>query len=298
MPALPFYIADSFTQTRYAGNPAGVVFADPPLSDAQMRAIAGELHLETAFVSPAADPGADYQVAYYTSAERIPLCGHDTIALVMVLAQSGRLNAPATVQLATDIGIVAARVSEDGLVTMDQALPVYGQMVPAGDAAEALGLPLAEIEDTGLPVQVVSTGTPFLIVPVARRAALAALAPDGVRLTAFGDSLEGFVAGFYLWTAEVESSEAHIHARCFCPAVGLPEDPVTGTAGAAAGAYLFRHGRLAPDADGVLSFRTEQGSAMGRPGSAGVRLETSGGEITRVQVSGRATLVGEGTLQL
>lgn len=296
MPALPFYIADSFTQTRFAGNPAGVVFADPLLSEAQMLAIAGELHLETAFVSPSSDPGADYQAVYYTSAERIPLCGHDTIALVTVLAQSGRLVPPATVRLATDVGILDVSVSEDGLVTMDQALPVYGQTVPAGDAADALGLPLAEIEDTGLPVQVVSTGTPFLIVPVARRAALAALAPDGVRLTAFGDSLEGFVAGYYLWTSEVAGVDTHVHARCFCPAVGLPEDPVTGTASAAAGAYLFRHGPLTPDADGILSFRTEQGYAMGRPGSAGVRLETDGGEVTRVQVSGRAVLVGEGTL--
>ena len=298
MPSLPFYIVDSFTQTRYAGNPAGVVFADSPLSEAQMPAIAGELHLETAFVSPAADPSADYAIAYYTAVERIPLCGHDTIALAMVLAQSGRVAVPATLRLATDIGILAVHVAEDGLVTMDQGLPAYGQTVAAGDAAEALGLPVSEIEGTGLPVQVVSTGTPFLIVPVAHRAALAALAPDGVRLTAFGDSLEGFVAGFYVWTTETEQDEAQIHARCFCPAVGLPEDPVTGTASAAVGAYLFRHGPLVPDAEGVLSFQTEQGCAMGRPGSAGVRLETKDGQVTRVQVSGRAMLTGEGTLWL
>ena len=296
MPTVPFYIADSFTQTRYAGNPAGVVFPDAPLTEAQMLAIAGELHLESAFALPADGPEADYVVAYYTGAQRIPLCGHDTIALATVLAQTGRLAAPASVRLATDVGILAVSVAEDGTVTMSQALPQYGGVVEAEAAAAALGLPVSEIAETRLPVQVVSTGTPFLIVPVAHRAALAALAPDMAALTAYGDGLVEAVAGVYVWTLETENAEAQVHARCFCPAVGLPEDPVTGTASAAVGAYLALHGPLAPDADGVLSFRTEQGYAMGRPGSAGVRLETEDGQVTRVQISGVAVLVGEGKL--
>ncbi len=296
MSTVPFYIADSFTSTRYAGNPAGVVFPDAPLSETQMLAVAGELHLESAFVTPSDDPEADYLVAYYTGAQRIPLCGHDTIALATVLAQTGRLAAPATVRLATDVGVLAVSVAEDGTVMMSQALPQYGEVVDRREAAEALGIPLSEIEETGLPVQVVSTGTPFLIVPVACRATLAALAPDMAALTAYGDSLEASIAGFYVWTAETESADALVHARCFCPAVGLPEDPVTGTASAAVGAYLARHGRIAPDADGVLSFRTEQGHAMSRPGSAKVRLETDGKQVTRVQISSKAVLVGEGKL--
>jgi len=298
MTTVPFYIADSFTQTRYAGNPAGVVFPDAPLSEAQMRTVAGELHLESAFVTPSTDPEADYQVAYYTGAQRIPLCGHDTIALATALAQTGRLTAPATIRLATDVGILAVSIGEDGTVVMSQALPQYGESLDARDAAEALGIPLTEIEATRLPVQVVSTGTPFLLVPVARRATLAALAPDMTGLIAYGDVLEAAIAGFYVWTADTESPDAQVHARCFCPAAGLPEDPCTGTASAAVGAYLARHGQLTPDADGVLSFRTEQGYAMGRPGNVGVRLETDGRQVTRVQISGRAVLVGEGNLWL
>lgn len=296
MPTVPFYIADSFTQTRYAGNPAGVVFADAPLSEAQMLAVAGELHLESAFVTPPAGAEADYLVAYYTGSQRIPLCGHDTVALATVLAQTGRLAAPASVRLATDVGVLTVSVAEDGTVTMSQALPQYGEVVDMGDAAEALGIPLSEIERTRLPVQVVSTGTPFLIVPVARRATLAALAPDMTALIAYGDSLAAAIAGFYVWTAETESADAQVHARCFCPGVGLPEDPVTGTASAAVGAYLALHGPPRPGADDVLSFRTEQGYAMGRPGNAQVRLETDGGQVTRVQISGKAVLVGEGKL--
>ena len=298
MPTIPFYIADSFTQTRYAGNPAGVVFPDAPLSEAQMLAVAGELHLESAFAAPYGGPEADYLVAYYTGAQRIPLCGHDTIALATVLAQSGRLTAPGTVRLATDVGILTVEVAEDGTVTMSQALPQYGQIVDTADAATALGLPLPEIERTGLPVQIVSTGTPFLIIPVVSRAALSALLPDMTALITYGDTLAAPIAGFYVWTTDTVSADAQVHARCFCPAVGLPEDPVTGTASAAAGAYLALHGPLRPGVGGVLSFRTEQGHAMGRPGGAKVRLETDGGKVTRVQISGSAVLVGEGKLWL
>ena len=298
MPTVPFYIADSFTQTRYAGNPAGVVFPDALLSEAQMLAVAGELHLESAFASPHAGPEADYDVAYYTGVQRIPLCGHDTIALATVLAQTGRLAAPAVVRLATDVGVLSVEVAEDGRVTMSQALPLYGPVVDAREAASALGISLPEIEATGLPVQVVSTGTPFVIVPVAHRATLSALMPDMTALLSYGDTLAEPIAGFFVWTAETEGEDALIHARCFCPAVGLPEDPVTGTASAAAGTYLALHGQLSPDENGVLSFRTEQGYAMGRPGNAEVRLETEGGQVTRVQIRGSAILVGEGKLWL
>ena len=295
---LPFYIVDSFTQTRYAGNPAGVVLPDSLLSNSQMLAIAGELHLETAFVTLSVDPSADYTVAYFTGAKRIPLCGHDTIALATVLAQTGRLTVPGAVRLATDVGILTVRVGKDGVVVMDQALPRYGRPVPAAGVAEALGLPVSEIEETRLPVQIVSTGTPFLIVPVRHRAALSALVPDMAALIAYGDGIEEFADGFYVWTPETESPEAQVHARCFAPAAGLPEDPVTGTASGAVGAYMARLGLLTPNSAGVLAFRTEQGHAMGRPGTAGVRLEMSDGAVARVQVSGTAVVVGEGRLWL
>ena len=293
---VPFFVVDSFTRTRYAGNPAGIVLPDAPLTEAQMQAIAGELHLESAFAVPSLTHDADFDVAYYTGAKRIPLCGHDTIALATVLAQQGRLPVSGTVRLATDVGILAVTVDGEGKVTMAQALPTYGQTVPAAAVAEALGLPLPEIEDTGLPVQVVSTGTPFVIVPVVHRAALNALAPNMAALTAFGDSLTDYADGFYVWSFEAESEDALLHARCFCPAAGLPEDPVTGTASGAVGAFLAKHGRLTADTEGLTQFRTEQGYMMGRPGNVDVQIRTAAGGVTGVSVSGTAVLVGQGTL--
>ncbi len=297
MPEADFFIVDSFTRTPFAGNPAGVVLPDAPLTEATMLAIAGELHLESAFATPSSAPEADYQVAYYTGTSRIPLCGHDTVALVAVLARQGRLQAPGTVRLSTDVGILPVSIAADGMVTINMALPQYGPVLDSGEVAQVLGLPLSEIAETGLPVQVVSTGTPFVIVPVVHRAALSALAPDMVALITYGDGLEDAVAGFYVWSSETENADASVHARCFCPAVGLPEDPVTGTGSGAAGAYLASYDKLAYDTENESVFRTEQGYAMGRPGNARVKIRAEGGEVSGVQVSGPATVIGQGTLR-
>jgi len=293
-----FYIIDAFTQTRFAGNPAGVVLPNEPLSESEMIAIATELHLETAFALPLADGTADFRIAYYMGANRVPLCGHDTIALTAVLVHRGFMQTPGSVRLATDVGVLSIAVSDDEKITLALAPPQFGQTVVSYSVAEALGLSPSEIEGTDLPVQIVSTGLPFLIVPVMHRAALNALAPDMATLIAYGDSFESYVAGFYLWTPEVVSRDSQIHARCFCPALGLPEDPVTGTASGAVGAYLARHEWLTPNAEGVLKFRTEQGYEMGRPGNVDVKLDMVGRNVKGVEVSGFAVIVGEGRLRL
>lgn len=293
---MPFFIVDAFTQTRYAGNPAGVVLPEQALGEAQMRAISGELHLETAFATPLSDGTADFGAAYYTGMARVPLCGHATLALIAVLAQTGQMPASGQVTLATDVGILTVSVAADGLVTMDQALPTYGLIVDPAEAALALRLPLPEIAETYLPVQIVSTGTPFLIVPVLHRFVLNELVPNLPALLDYGKRLSAADLGFYVWTPETLSADAHIHARCFFPAIGLPEDPVTGTASGAVGAYLARHGQLLSEAEGVLTLKTEQGHATGRPGSARVRLEMRGSEVARVQVGGYAVVAGEGRI--
>jgi trans-2,3-dihydro-3-hydroxyanthranilate isomerase len=293
---VPFFIVDAFTQTPYRGNPAGVVLTQQTLTNEQMQAIARELHLETAFATPLSDGTADFQVAYFTGTARVPLCGHDTIALAVVLAQTGRIPSSGKVRFATDVGILSISTASDASVTMDQAPPIYGPLCDPAGAAEALGLPVSEIAETYLPVQIISTGTPFLIVPVHHRSALDKLDLDMSTLNQYGKSLSAADLGFYVWTSETLNVDAQIYARCFFPAIGLPEDPVTGTASGAVGAYLARHGQLLSEAEGVLTLKTEQGYAMGRPGNVSVRLEMRGSEVARVQVGGYAVVVGEGRL--
>ena len=291
MTSFPYFVVDAFTRARFTGNPAGVVLHDGALTDGQMQQVAGELGLETAFLTPTADRDADYRVVYYTGVRRIPLCGHDTIAAVTVLAHLPRIERPGAVRFATDIGVLTVETRADGTAWMTQAPPEFGRVAQRDGAAAALGMDAAQIIG---PPQVVSTGSPFLFVPVRERAALDALRPEQEPLAPFCEALGAL--GAYVWTGETLGPEAFAYARCFAPGAGLPEDPVTGSASGALGAYLLRHGLAMPDADGVLAFVTQQGYAMGRGGGAQVRVETRGEEITRVQVGGPAVIVAEGRL--
>ncbi len=292
MPNIDFYIVDAFTQTPFAGNPAGVVFQDGSLTDWQMQQIAGELHLESAFVAAERSGEADYRVAYYTGAARVPLCGHDTIAAVAALRHRGQIGSPGSVRLTTDVGMLSVRIDEIGEITMEQALPAYGQEIDAKDVAQSLGL---DRDRAPLPAQIVSTGTPFLLLPVSSPETVDGLTPDMGRLAAV---LPDEAAGVYVWAWAEPDLDVLVHARCFAPNIGLPEDPVTGSASGALGAYLARRRPDLIDANGLLAFQTEQGQAMGRPGHARVRVQVKNDNVMRVEVAGQAVIVGQGTLKV
>lgn len=296
MPQAEFYTADSFTDTWGAGNPAGVVFHNGALTGAEMQAIAGELQLETAFLSPSTHPDADYTVAYYTGAKRIPFCGHDTVAAAAVLVHSKRLRAPGTVRFATDAGIIPAAVSAGGDVTLSPALPVFGAALDAAPFLQALGIDASALHPA--PTQIVSAGTAFVLLGLRDQSVLRALRPDMASLAAL-QTAPGAPDGLYVWAAAgSDTQDIAFHARCFCPGAGLPEDPVTGSATAAFSAYAVRH-RLLPGTDGTrVTFRTEQGRGGSRLGHVSVAVECAGGEATQVQVTGRAVVVSAGTLFL
>lgn len=294
MPSFPLYTLDAFTTARFAGNPAGVVFQDGSLTPAQMQTIAGELHLETAFLSPPPSPEADFAVCYYTGTAGVPFCGHDTVAAARALVHRGDLSAPGPVRFATDVGILTVEVADTGDVTLNQSLPTFGPLLDAAPLADALGIPLSALSPS--PIQSVSTGTPFAFLGVRSADMLHGLHPDMTRLAAHLVALPVAPAGCYVWTPAVPPSPVQFHARCFCPGLGLPEDPVTGSASGAFGAYLVQHGWPLEGAGDYREFRTEQGRAMGRVGTATIRLGTANGRVSQVQVSGPAVLVSEGML--
>ncbi len=296
MPPAEFYTADSFTNTRGAGNPAGVVFHDGNLTPAQMQAIAGELHLESAFLSPPTTPQADYAVAYYTGAKRIPFCGHDTVAAAAVLVHSRRLSAPGTVRFATDAGIIPVSVSALGDITLTLSRPVLGAVVDAAPFLHALGIPASSLYPAS--VQSASVGTPFVFLGVASEDTLHALQPDMARLNAL-QTTPGAPDGLYVWALAAANTQGiAFSARCFSPGAGLPEDPVTGSATGAFAAYAVRHKLLLNSEGPTLSFRTEQGRGGARVGHVSVSVQCAGGEAMQVQITGRAVVTASGTLFL
>jgi trans-2,3-dihydro-3-hydroxyanthranilate isomerase len=279
-------LVDAFTAEPLAGNPAGLVPDAEGLSDEQMQAVARELNAsETAFLLPSVE--ADRRIRYFTPAREVDLCGHATIAAHVHLAAEGDIE-PGAHTLETNVGVLDIEVEEDGTVWMTQTVPeVESVEVEYRDLAEALGCAveaLTELADD-LPVARASTGAPYLVVPVNFLSALGGMDPDMAAVEALSDDYD--VDGVYAFTFDTLSADATLHARMFAPAYGVPEDPVTGTASGACGAYLARMGAL-----DTAEMTFEQGHFCDRPGRVRVRATSA----EPPQVGGRATVAFDGTL--
>ena len=290
-----FALVDAFTQTPLSGNAAGVVPDASGLSVEQMQAIARELSVsETAFLFPSDE--ADRKIRYFTPKQEVDLCGHATVATHAFLEAAGTIGV-GTHSLETNVGVLSVESTASGLVWMTQTEPsVTPVAIEYETIAAALGIEQAALTEVGdeLPIARASTGLPFLMVPVSFLQSLGNAAPDMDAIASL--SAEHDVAGIYAFTFDTLDSASTLHARMFAPASGVPEDPVTGTASGACGAYLEWYGALDSFVD-PLQF--EQGQFIDRGGHAFVDIqadETTG--LTTVRVGGHAVSAADGTLTI
>jgi trans-2,3-dihydro-3-hydroxyanthranilate isomerase len=182
-------------------------------------------------------------------------------------------------------------------VVMSQPKPEFLDPIDAVDdvylIGGALGLPKHVIADTKWPLQVVSTGLPVLIVPVRTLTAVRSINPDA---SAIINVCERFGAnGIMVFTTVTVESFASVHARMFAPKIGILEDPATGSAGGALGAYLVQNGvvEVGPTTDILI----EQGYEIDRPSRILVQVESDDDVIQGVKVGGHCVMVVEGTLR-
>ncbi|APW96343.1 PhzF family phenazine biosynthesis protein [Halobiforma lacisalsi AJ5] len=282
---------DAFTDEPLAGNPAGVVPDADDLSTEQMQAIADEMAVsETAFLRSSA--AADRRIRYFTPTQEVDLCGHATIGSFAYLHEREGLE-PGTTTLETNVGVLEIEVAEDGTVWMTQDAPQIREVDVGYDrVADALGVDRAALEGASddIPLAVSSTGLPFLIVPITYLSDLGSADPDMNAVEDLADAVDA--AGVYLFTFDALERESTLHGRMFAPGAGVPEDPVTGTASGAVGAYLDRFGAF--DDEFPEELRLEQGHYVDRPGIVRVRVGNKDGE--GVRVGGRGVVALEGSL--
>jgi PhzF family phenazine biosynthesis protein len=261
----PITVVDSFTDTAFAGNPAGVCVLARPTTEAWMQAVAAELNLaETAFLAPR--PDGDHDLRWFTPTTEVDLCGHATLASAHVLGGERRFH--------TRSGVLVCRPAGGGAIAMDfPAIPVLPVEAPAlGEWAVALGLGadrLAGISAGGGWTLVEAVAPADVRSARPDRTAIAGLAPDSAVLLA---------------AAPGDRPGVDSVCRVFAPVFGIDEDPVTGSAHCVLAPWL-----AARSDPGRSSFVGEQVSARG--GAVGMELA---GE--RVLLSGRAVTVIEGTL--
>jgi PhzF family phenazine biosynthesis protein len=280
-------LVDAFTDEPLTGNAAGLVPDAAGLDDEQMGSIARELNAsETAFLTESGD--ADRRIRYFTPSGEIDLCGHATVAAHAWLAEEGRLT-EGTHTLETNVGVLDVEL-EDGAVWMHQDVADVTRVdVEYDRVGSALGVDPATLADVGadLPPATASTGLGYLVVPVNFLAALSGAAPDFGAIEALTDEFD--VTGLYAFTFDALEADSTLHGRMFAPGVGIDEDPVTGTAAGAAGAYLREVGAFDGELPEEMVF--EQGHFLDRPGRIRVRARAD-----PVAVGGRATTALDGTI--
>lgn len=299
-------LIDAFTDTPFLGNPAGVVLEAGDLSADQMQAIAREVHAsETAFVCSGEYPGS-FTVRYFTPADEVPLCGHATIATFYALFWAGKIPAiegEMVVGLEANAGQLQIRmkVEEGNLnrVMMGQMPPIqepFGGELSA--LADVLGTDAATLEEGDAevgPPAIVSTGCRCLHVAMPGLASVSDARPDFHALVDLSRRFD--VITVQIVTLETELDEAYAHVRTFAPAVGVDEDPVTGTAAGSLGGYLAYINYL-PPGDDRRRFFVEQGAEVGRPGLVEVELQLVGQSVAEVWIGGRAVVAFEGEVRI
>ena len=273
-PAILRYTA--FSDTPEGGNPAGVVLDAGALSDAEMQQIAADVgYSESAFVTPRADGG--YDVRYFSPAMEVPFCGHATIATAVALAERDGAG-PLTFHTPAGVVPVATQGANGSIsATLTSVVP-HVEDAPGdllADALEALGWSAADL-DPAIPPKVSYAGARHLILGAATRARLSDLDYDF-------EALKATMQRHELITVDLVQREAEttFHARNPFPVGGVVEDPATGAAAAAFGAYLRDQGLITPPA----TVTVHQGVDMGRPSLLTIAVDQDTPEI---RVSGRA----------
>lgn len=299
MRSFHYYTTDVFTREQFGGNQLAVFPDASGLDPALFQAIAREFNYsETTFVLPPTDPANTRRVRIFTPGGELQFAGHPTVGTAFVLATIGAipLHGPETrIVLEEGVGPVPVTIrSEGGKAGFAQLsvaqLPMVGPPPPpAADLARCLSLDPTDVRTGEWGPEGRSCGTPFLMVPVRNREALARARPNL-------DAWESVLAQY--WTNKLfffcdkpELKGSHYRARMFAPTIGVPEDPATGSACAGFAGYLADRDERT---DGTLRWRVEQGFEMGRPSLVDIEADKKQGVVSGVRVGGNSVLVSRG----
>jgi trans-2,3-dihydro-3-hydroxyanthranilate isomerase len=273
-----YVVVDVFTDTPLEGNPAAIITDARGVPAGRMQRIAREFNLsETVFVLPA-ENGGDARVRIFTPSAELPFAGHPVLGTAFVL---GDAAGTPTIRLETGAGLVPVELArQDGRIAsgrMRQPVPTWEPYEQAGELLAAVGVP-----SSGLPVEAYRNGPRHVYVELASEQAVASLRPDMDALA----RLPGIGVGCFAGAGRRWKS------RNFAPALGVPEDPATGSAAGPLAVHLARHGRIGFGQQIEIS----QGTEIGRPSRLYARATGTADRIDSVEVAGAAVIVARGEL--
>jgi trans-2,3-dihydro-3-hydroxyanthranilate isomerase len=277
--AFRYVVCDVFTDVPLAGNQLAVFTDAREIPEAQLQRLAKELNLsETTFVYP---PEADGHVRMriFTPVAELPFAGHPTLGTAFVLAAPLQLQ---EIRIETGKGTVTVALEREGarivFGRMGQPLPTVAPFEQDGELLAALGV------ESQLPVELYDNGVPHVFVACGSEDEVAALAPDLQRLAALGAYGVNCFAG----------AGSRWKTRMFGPALGVAEDPATGSAAGPLAYHLVRHGRIGLGDE----IEIVQGVEIGRPSTLYARVDGTADAVERIEVGGSAVVVARGEFRL
>jgi PhzF family phenazine biosynthesis protein len=294
------FLIDTFTRDLFCGNPAAVVLDAEQLTDEEMRRIAREIHEEVAFVLASDSPEYDVEIRFFSPKREVTFVGHATVAAHYARALT--LGVPKSrVRQKSGNWIVEVEVTgrtPNLRVAIHQSPATFGPVVPEerrGAVLDALGISSSSLHPS-CPMQVLSKANSRLLIGLRSPETLGSLQPDMEAL----EHLTPHVGadGFFVFAIKPDTDPLTTESRMFCPAIGIPEDPVSGNAHGMLGVYLLSNGLLTAGEDGTARFVGHQGRFVERPGTVEVNVTASGKRATGVSVAGHAVVVYQAELKL
>jgi trans-2,3-dihydro-3-hydroxyanthranilate isomerase len=290
-----FYKVDVFAEEKYAGNQLAVIRGAKKLSTDQMQRIAKEMNYsETTFILKDEEKDGGYDVRIFTPETELPFAGHPTLGTAYVIQQEIIREPAQKVVLNLQVGQIPVTISYTkknvvDVLWMKQIKPAFGQIFDVELISQILSLDAEKI-DQNFPVQDVSTGVPFIIVPLK---SLDALKGAQVAREKYFQLVNTTQAKCILiFCGETYKKENDLSVRVFADYYGVAEDPATGSANGCLAGYLVKHRYFGKE---QIDIRVEQGYEIGRPSLLLLRAEQKQNEID-VFVGGRVIMVAKGEL--
>ncbi len=287
-----FYIVDVFAERKYAGNQLAVFRDAKELSDTQMQQIAKEMHFsETTFILSDEKRDEGYHVRIFTPEHEIPFAGHPTLGTAYVIQQEIIKEPIEQVVLNLKVGQIPVSFKYSGkdvdIMWMKQIAPTFGQIFGLQTISEILCLDQKDIDDRS-PIQEVSTGTPFIMVPLRTLNAVKQARIDRDKYFDLTKNTEA--KAILVFCPETYAKENQLNVRVFADYYGVPEDPATGSANGCLCGYLVKYRYFGND---KIDIRVEQGYEIGRPSLLFLKAEDKEDEID-VFVGGKVIMIAKG----
>ncbi|KQV66099.1 PhzF family phenazine biosynthesis protein [Rhizobium sp. Root1220] len=301
MGTVSFITVDVFTSTRFEGNPLAVMPDARSLTAADMQKIAAEFgYSEVTFVLPPENPDNTARVRIFTPTMEVPFAGHPNVGTAYVLGELGEVFGRSVgdrLRFEEKAGLVTVELKRDHGRVVSAAIRapkplITGRIIPEDAVARCVSIePTAVSTRVHRPV-LVSVGLSFVVAELADLEALALARPN---LFHFQEAAGPTAEGNHDFSLFVYVRSPHepwnIRARMFAPLDNVPEDPATGSASAALGAYLVS---LAPEPDMTVCLTIEQGVEMGRRSVIAINVTKTAGTVTDVTISGACVPVMRG----